>query len=247
MKWAIAIGVVLAGGLLVSLPASAATKPVPTGGAGKKKKGSGLDNTIGGENDWAWIQQMIADTRSSIETSGFPASVAFGQLAVETAYGTAGRGVPWGVKGTGDAGTVKSSTKEDFNLQRVTIEDNFAKYSSHAAAAKGYTDFLTGKRYKQGWHLRNDPAKWLLWLWGQGYASATNYGPAVVDASRHVANVTGDKSLEIVWTDEHRAISAQLSKVPFGTERRAVVTKLLGADLAENDYEPSEEEQTFTA
>lgn len=180
----------------------------------------------------AWLRSLAADSRGVLAAASMPAAVAFGQAAVETGWGSAGRNNPWGQRGRGDAGSDLITTTECFKAGADCTNltgQQFAKYSSQTAAALGYIKFLSGPSYKEGWPYRNaDPGRWLLWLWGMGYATANHYASSVVDASRKVAVSLNDASLAINWTDAHQAIADQLSSADAGSQRRALTRKLLG-------------------
>lgn len=178
-----------------------------------------------------WLRGIVDATNGIITEGGMPLSVAYGQAAVETGWGGSGRNNPWGIRGTGDAGSQAWSTSEHLDGEWVEQSgQKFAKYTSEAAAAHAYVAFLSGPMYRDGWHYRSaDPGRWLLWLWGMGYASAPGYPGAVVDCSRNVAVTLGDASLAVEpWTAEHAAIAADLKGYKFGSARRERTRALLG-------------------
>lgn len=193
---------------------------------GKKAKGGNVD-----AQGMQWLRKVYDETHAIIDTSGMPVAVAYGQLALETGYGKAGRGAPWGVKGKGDAGSSTATTHENIDHAKVVIRDDFAKYTSLQAAARGYCDFLSGKRYREGWDLRDRPERWALWVWGIGYASADYYIRPLRDCSRHMAELVGRDSLRLNFTAEELAIADKLSKQPAGPKRWALCRKLLHPGL----------------
>lgn len=178
-----------------------------------KKKDAGLD----------WLAGVYADTIGIIGPSGMPASVAYAQLTLETAYGTAGRGLPWGVKGKGDLGSQSVVTHEVFDHNPTKIVDNFARYSSVQKAAEGYVQFLNGKRYREGWSLRARPEAWAIWVWAVGYATADNYVGVLRDTSRHFADRIGNDSLRLNFTAQELDLAKQLGRLPAGDRRRQAV------------------------
>lgn len=222
--WVIAMLVAGGGLLLASFAFADEVKAMFPADFWNKKPLTGAKET--------WLREFIAATTFDLVAGGMPRSVAFGQAAVETGWGGAGRNNPWGKRGLGDAGSELINTTECLEAGKPCVKQTgqqFAKFSSPAAAARGYVAFLSGKNYKQGWHLLGDPGRWLLWLWGMGYATANGYASAVVDASRKIAVTMGDPSLAVEpWTPAHQAIAKQLSAVNAGTQRRELTRKLLG-------------------
>lgn len=178
-----------------------------------------------------WLRNLVAQTKSVLIAAGMPPSVAYGQAAIETGWGSAGLNNPWGQRGKGDAGSDSITTTECFEAGQPCTKltgQTFAKFSSPTAASLGYIKFLSGKSYMDGWAFRStDSGRWLLWLWGMGYATANHYATAVVDASRKIAVSLDDASLAIDWSDAHADIAKALSQVNAGKDRRALARKLL--------------------
>lgn len=180
----------------------------------------------------AWLQGLISETEPTIVAGGLPKSVSFGQSAVETGWGSAGRNNPWGKRGKGDAGSQQYTTTECLTAASCEVlkDQEFAKYSNQLAAAQGYVNFLAGKSYIPGKvFLPADPGRWLLWLWAMGYATDNHYATKVLDTSRKIAVTLNDASYAIEpWTAEHKAIADQLSQVNAGKQRRDLAKQLLG-------------------
>lgn len=223
--WVIALALVTVGILAATWAfAQESPMPLPADNWGKKPlTGSKAE----------WLRQFISDTRPTLGPSGFPVAVAFAQAAIETGWGVAGRNNPWGKRGVGDAGSDLINTTECFEAGKPCVKQTgqqFAKFSSPAAAAQGYIKFLSGNMYKQGWGFRDkDPGRWVLWLWGMGYGTANHYAVTVVDVSRKIAVTMQDARYAIEpWTAEHKSIAAQLSAVNAGKQRRDLTHKLLG-------------------
>lgn len=182
-----------------------------------------------------WLVKLAA-TRDTLECGGCPGNVAFAQAATESGYGQKMASNPWGVRGAGDAGSNYITTKEEFDPGDVKVlkDQKFAKYSSIKAAAAGYVRFTDGKSYRTGRaaYAVDDPAAWLLWLWGMGYATSSSYPATVVAVSRRVALQLDDPSLVIVWAPIHVEIASELSKLAPGKARRARTATLLGIPSA---------------
>lgn len=233
-KWLLLVGgvaIVLAVLAMLLIPAVASAMPANKWGK-KPLTGSKL----------AWLQNLADRTRPVFEAQGFPASVALAQSAVETGYGhdkhgnpsQSGKSNPWGKRGSGDVGSDFITTTEFLHGEKVTLTNQqFARFSSLEAAARGYIAFVSGPSYKKFWALRSDPGYWLLAVWGMGYATGRTYGQSVVDASRKIAVSLDDASLAIPWDSVKANIAAQFTaeidrKESNLTTRRQLTQKLLG-------------------
>lgn len=182
----------------------------------------------------AYLRELVAEGREVIESAGFPASVAIAQAMVETGWGGSMHMNPFGKRGVGDAGSVSITTSECYGAAGDACEtqtgQQFAWFSSLRAACEGYVRFCSTTRYQGGHRYRQpDPGRWLLWLWGVGYATAPSYPSTVVDTSRRVGLTLGDISMVIDWNDGHRALLKQLQQYSAGSERKAATERLLGA------------------
>lgn len=210
--------------LLVASTSTATTR------AATKKKLPSLKRWPDSSAKRQWVLHLAQVAGPVIAKRGFPLSVAFAQAAGESGWGTRMPDNPWGLRGIGDAGSNVITTKEEFDPGKVVTQtgQKFAKFSSLAAAASGYCDFLSGKSYKAGWDLRDaDDGLWLLWLWGMGYATASTYPPFIVAVANRVAVELDNPEYTIAWDSTKASIAAKLSKVKAGPERRELTKKLL--------------------
>jgi hypothetical protein len=233
MKWALAIAALLA----LMVPAGFAMAATP------RRKYAVFPADRWGIKPWPStdfrarrLAAIVEETEPVLEAAGMPVAVAIGQSALETGWYKAGVANPWGIRGSGDAGSDFITTKEVFDpaVGAVTLTDQkFARFSSNAAAARGLVKFLSGPMYREGWALRAaDDGLWLLWLWGMGYATSTNYPSAVVATSRRAAVQLERPDLAVTWSPNHQAIADQLAVLPAGSQRRAKTRALLGGMVA---------------
>jgi flagellum-specific peptidoglycan hydrolase FlgJ len=182
-----------------------------------------------------WLSKLNAEARDVLECARIPPNVAFAQAALESGFGARMATNPWGVRGAGDAGSQFITTQEYFEVGKATTLSNqkFAKYTSLGAAAKGYVSFCNGKSYRPGHaFIEVDPGRWLLWLWGMGYATAPDYARSVQNVSIRVALQLDDAALAIPWSAWHDDVAQALSKVKAGSARRNLTAKLLATPLA---------------
>jgi len=182
-----------------------------------------------------WLARLNAEARDILECARIPPNVGFAQAALESGFGSRMATNPWGVRGAGDAGSQFISTTEYFEAGTATALSNqkFAKYTSLGAAAKGYVAFCNGKSYRPGHaFVEVDPGRWLLWLWGMGYATAPNYAVTVQDVSIRVALQLDDAALAIPWSAWHEDVAHKLSKVAAGAVRRNLTAKLLAPPMS---------------
>jgi hypothetical protein len=109
------------------------------------------------------------------------------QSSLETGYGKSmpsGSNNAFGIKGTGSAGSVNSSTREVINGQSVYINDNFRAYSSIEESASDYVSLLNSKsRYASVVSATNiDDAASALGK--SGYATDPSYGSTVASIAK---------------------------------------------------------------
>lgn len=123
--------------------------------------------------------------------TGVPAEIIFGQMCSESSYGTetltdkyTGKEANnyFGVKGNGPAGSVKCDTTEFVNGKRVHIVDEFRAYNNMDEAIKDYANLLN-RNYKK-YITTGTPEDWANALVEGGYATAPNYGEAILDVSK---------------------------------------------------------------
>lgn len=191
----------------------------------------GLKPLPEGSKKRAWLEDLVQRVRPIADAYGMPLSVAVAQAALETGWGGKGASNPWGLRGIGDVGSSLITTHEvrDPSKGKVKLTgQKFAKFSSLEAAAEGYMRFLQGPRYQEGaqW-ISADDGRWLLWVWGAGYATSTRYGQTAASISRKVAATLQDPDLAVTWSDEHQAIADALSGAKPGSQRHNLTRELL--------------------
>ena len=156
----------------------------------------------------------------------FPMGVA--QAMLETGWGKAIPGRNWsGIKGKGPAGATNVPTREEFKPGEVThIRANFRAYNTAQESVADWLHFVTGGRYAPA--LQMSPTSAALWIWAQGYATASRYVPGLVSVSRRAAAATGLPHLELKPTAEQTELAATLGALAPGA-RRAAALRLYNA------------------
>lgn len=153
--------------------------------------------------------------------------LAVAQAMVETGYGRAVPGNNWfGIKGKGPAGSVNVPTREEFSPGVTTrIRANFRAYPDASASVTDYAKFVLGGRYAPA--AKMSPSGAVLWIWAQGYATATNYPAAVAAVSRSAAARVGDPKLAFSLSPAQIAVAAELATLPAGRKRAAASSAML--------------------
>lgn len=151
----------------------------------------------------------------------FPVAVA--QAMLETGWGRAVPGKNWyGIKGKGPAGSVNVPTREEFAPGTITkTRANFRAYESSADSVLDWLRFVTGGRYAPARTM--SPASAALWIWANGYATASRYVPALAATSKRIALLTGLPFLAINLTPAQREIAATLGALPPQQRRTAAI------------------------
>lgn len=174
-----------------------------------------------------WAQKFATIAAPICAKYNLPVQICVAQAAVESAWGKAAPGGNYfGIKGKGPAGSTTVATKEEFEPGKVTsIKDDFAAYSSTEQSIEGWCKFVTTKKY-------TPPAgagvgSRLLWIWAQGYATASNYAVTVANVANSVAKRLGP-ALAIPLSAEQKALAAELTKLK-PQDRRVYAEKLAAA------------------
>ena len=175
---------------------------------------SDVFNIITGKADKQakWAQQFATVAAPICAKYNLPVQICVAQAAVESAWGAAAPGGNYfGIKGKGPAGSTTIATKEEYEPGKVTaIKDDFAAYSSTEQSIEGWCKFVSTAKY-------TPPAgagvgSRLLWIWAQGYATASNYATTVANVANSVAKRLGP-TLAIPLSPAQKSLADQLSKL----------------------------------
>ena len=207
-KWI--IGGVVA--LLFFTPAReavAATFDIITGKADKQAK---------------WAKKFAEAAAPIVAKYNLPLAICVAQAAVESAWGAAAPGGNYfGFKGKGPAGSTTVATKEEFEPGKVSsIKDDFAAYSSMEQSIEGWCKFVSTAKYTPP--AGSDVGSRLLWIWAQGYATASDYANSVANVANSVAKRLGP-TFAIKLSPAQKTLAADLSKLK-PQDRRKLAEKL---------------------
>lgn len=129
------------------------------------------------------INPFIEDAKRIQNETGIPASIILGQIMLESggrfSGGLSGLATQaknlFGIKGSGNAGSVLLPTTEYKNGQYVTVQANFRKYNSYYDSMKDHAALLSNERYAK--YLRNAKSvnEFAEGIKKGGYATDPNY------------------------------------------------------------------------
>jgi flagellum-specific peptidoglycan hydrolase FlgJ len=112
------------------------------------------------------------------QTTGVPASVTIAQAIQETGFGksahAAGNNL-FGIKGSGDAGSLRLSTKEFVHGHYVTIRASFAAYRSLEDSVVAHARFVTSGYFKNTSDDLGSPTRFVSQIARDGYATDPHY------------------------------------------------------------------------
>lgn len=174
-----------------------------------------------------WAKKFAEAAAPIVAKYNLPLSICVAQAAVESGWGTAAPGGNYfGIKGKGPAGSTVVDTKEEFEPGKVTsIKDSFAAYSSMEQSIDGWCRFVTTKKYTPP-EGSNAGAR-LLWIWAQGYATASDYANTVSNVANSVSRRLGPL-FKIELSSAQKALAKELSKIK-PQERRKVAEQRAAA------------------
>ena len=131
-----------------------------------------------------FIEFVGQRAQKAMAATGVPASVTVAQAIVETGWGkhTIGEAKNlFGIKGKGPAGSVRASTREFIDGQWVTVDANFAKYSSFEQSITEHARFfLKNKRYAAALKVKDDPDSFAREIQKAGYATGPDYATQLI-------------------------------------------------------------------
>jgi flagellum-specific peptidoglycan hydrolase FlgJ len=132
----------------------------------------------------AFVGKIYSAALADQYRTGVPASISTAQAILESFYG---KSVPvdindgqysynlFGIKGSGDAGSVLINTHEVLGGQRVLVQDKFAAYTSFEASIDDHSNFLSRNSRYSSLFESTDASVWANGLQSKGYATDPNY------------------------------------------------------------------------
>lgn len=130
----------------------------------------------------AFMAHVIPAAIKACTANNVPYQICCAQAALESGYGKkAAHYNFWGIKGSGDAGSQNWVSKEWKHGKYVIKTQQFAKFSSAEVAFDAYAKLVSsGEFFKGSTAFANDPAAFVAYLWGGGYASDPHYVTSVL-------------------------------------------------------------------
>ena len=190
----------------------------------------------------AFLGQIIPAAVEACVPRGVPPQVCVAQAVFESGWG---KSAPYynyfGLHGTGNDGSFVAVTAEytgtakDGGLKAVKVP--FAKYKTAQDGVAAYAERVTRGTFSGSTAYADDPAAFVVFIWGRGYATDIDYPAHIAQVGHSIANHSKElpegpyrafaESCRIGFTPELAAVVKQLQAVPAGTQRRKLTTALM--------------------
>jgi murein DD-endopeptidase MepM/ murein hydrolase activator NlpD len=182
------------------------------------------------KQDWL---KSVSDISTAISSKyGIPKSIILSQGSLESGYGKSDLGAFnfFGMKGSGSAGSVSADTSEEYhpgfttqenaNFQAFkSVEDSFDSYGRMMKNNQRYS--LATERYS------NQPGKFIIYIWGKGYATDSEYPRKISQTSKVVSTKLSEPNLAFSFSPEEEAIISELASLS-GDARSKRTDEILG-------------------
>lgn len=191
------------------------------------------------------ITPFIKDAQRLEKETGIPASITLGQIILESsgkfAGGLSGLAASaknlFGVKGTGNAGSVLMPTSEVYGGKTVTVQAQFKKYNSFYDSLLDHARVLSLPRYQT--HLKNAKTvnEYAAGIKAGGYATDPNYVNkllGVIQSNKLTGYDVGGKSFTPV-TSGNQQIGGVPSEQP-STGNKGTSAEQVKNNTIENVY-----------
>ncbi len=126
-----------------------------------------------------FVKLIIPFAQASERATGVPASVTIAQAILETGWGKSARHVGnnlFGIKGSGNAGSHTSWTREYSRGRWVKVRAKFASYHSLEDSFIAHATLISGKqRYAKAMDVKGDPWAFARAVHRAGYATDPGY------------------------------------------------------------------------
>jgi len=183
--------------------------------------------------------------RNVARNSGIPVAVMVAQSAIETGFGKSAPGNNYfGMKGSGTAGSNFLMTREEMTPgEEMSTKQNFAAYQKISDSFENYAELISGnERYSYATQAYSmDPEKFIIYIWGKGYATDSRYPLSVVAASKQIADSTGDRSLMMQLDDDEENLVDYLSTLT-PEKRKPETERLLGKGSRNGEFSKTDKE-----
>lgn len=95
----------------------------------------------------------------------------------------------------------------------------FAAFDTPQEGIQAWCDKVTGARYSGSSAFRDDPVRFMAYLWGRGWATAGHYVEHVAGRLRALGEAIGDTELAQVHVDTELEPCLEVLREAFGAER----------------------------
>lgn len=183
-----------------------------------------------GERKKKWLDEFSATAKDICAKNGVPYQMCVTQAALESGWGAAAPHYNhFGIKGAGTAGSVLLQGKEYIGGKYVPMTMKFAAYNSLADAIQGYCDAVKANpKFKYAnEHFSNDLAKYIMWIWGNGYATAPDYVNTFFGVMSVIYRATGNEDFNIKLSKQDLSLLSKLKAKTAGKQRTAETESLL--------------------
>lgn len=189
-----------------------------------------------GDDKKVLIEEVESAVKSVSEKYGIPEGIIFGQWALESSYGRKDIGGYnyFGIKGVGPAGSTSAKTKEEYQSGTVSSETaKFKKFNNPEEGFNEYGEMLASRdRYKYATQaFKSDPAKFIIWIWGRGYATDSQYPISIARTAKSIGLTLGRSDIGWDYTPAEIDLIQRMAKLNPGKERYDLVTRELGSKV----------------
>ena len=164
------------------------------------------------------LRELAALAAPICASAGVPLAVCLAQWAIATEWGNIQVDFNlFTLRGAGDAGTQTVKLADGPRRRAVT---HIARYSSPHAAVRAYCSLVTSGRYAEAKvRFSDDAARFLVYLWGAGYARAPHYPEECARASADIASALEAPYLAFKLDRATKALCGRLRDAPRRYER----------------------------
>ena len=178
----------------------------------------------------AWLDSFMATAKNICDWYGVPYQMCVTQAALESGWGEkAPKFNHFGIKGEGSAGFSSATGKEFIGGQYVAKVMKFAAYKSLEDAIQAYCNAMKNNpkfQYATA-HFSNNLNKFIIWIWGKGYATAPDYVYTFFGVMSVIYRATGNEDFNRKLTPQDVAMIKKLKGKVAGQQRSSLTESLL--------------------
>lgn len=183
-----------------------------------------------GERKKKWLDEFSAVAKEICAKNNVPYQMCVTQAALESGWGAAApKFNHFGIKGEGSAGSIMLTGKEFVGGKYVPMKMKFAAYKTLADAIQGYCNAVkSNAKFKYAnENFSGDLAKYIMWIWGNGYATDPNYVNTFFGVMSVIYRATGNEDFNLHLSKSDLQMLAKLKTKKAGSQRTALTESLL--------------------